>query len=277
MTSLDEPSPDLNPTSHINIPQLITTSPSLPSIITDIPALAPLTTSSPIQFNSLAAPLPTRKSNKSKPDTGSTLPESTVEPDAQGGEDSETKEIPRVEETKRRLVNFERYPPSPSSNRPALPLPSSGSTVPPLTLTQTVQDLRILLKAFLVFIPSSLRSLRFLLPSPIIHLARLIIHRMAKVLHKRGALASSLFFDTLVFFWSALIHLFFREIRSRGAWKIPKHGEGAVIFVVGPHHNQVRVIQSFLGGNYDVDANLTPIETVSRSVAADFRSSTRSW
>lgn len=59
-------------------------------------------------------------------------------------------------------------------------------------------------------------------------------------LHKRGSLASNMFYDLLVMMWKAMINLFFREIRSRGAWKVPREGEGAVIFVVGPHHNQVR-------------------------------------
>ncbi|ORY58696.1 hypothetical protein BCR35DRAFT_271133, partial [Leucosporidium creatinivorum] len=58
------------------------------------------------------------------------------------------------------------------------------------------------------------------------------------VLHKRGALASSMFYDLMVFWWKSVITIFFREIRSRGAWKVPGEGEGAVIFVVGPHHNQ---------------------------------------
>lgn len=62
---------------------------------------------------------------------------------------------------------------------------------------------------------------------------------MAMALHKRGALATSMLYDLLVVMWRTVINIFFREIRSRGAWKVPKDGEGAVIFVVGPHHNQV--------------------------------------
>lgn len=121
-------------------------------------------------------------------------------------------------------------PPQPSNPPPHLPTPS---------LDKTILDLRTLLKSFLVFVPSSLRKLRFLLPSPLLRLSRAIIRRIAMTLHKRGALASSMFYDLLVMMWKTMINLFFREIRSRGAWKVPREGEGAIIFVVGPHHNQV--------------------------------------
>jgi hypothetical protein len=131
-----------------------------------------------------------------------------------------------------RFESSEAAPPLPTSSRPIQPVQPS--------LSHTVQDLRTLLKSFLVFIPSSLRRLRFLLPSPLVRITRAIIEMMARTLHKRGALASSLFFDVLVMMWTTIISLFFREIRSRGAWKIPREGEGALIFVVGPHHNQVR-------------------------------------
>lgn len=39
-------------------------------------------------------------------------------------------------------------------------------------------------------------------------------------------------------FFNLLLFLFFREVRPRGAHKIPK--TGAVIFVVAPHANQVK-------------------------------------
>lgn len=131
------------------------------------------------------------------------------------------------------------------SRRPSTLASSPRPKVPTPTLDKTLQDLRILLKSFLVFIPSSLRKLRFLLPAPLIRLARAIIRQMAIGLHKRGALASSMFYDLLVFCWTTMITIFFREIRSRGAWKIPLEGEGAVIFVVGPHHNQVSLLSHF--------------------------------
>ncbi|KAF9519980.1 hypothetical protein BS47DRAFT_1374859 [Hydnum rufescens UP504] len=48
--------------------------------------------------------------------------------------------------------------------------------------------------------------------------------------------ASSLSYDTVLYFWRGVVNIFFREIRPRGAWNIPK--DGAVIFVAAPHHNQ---------------------------------------
>lgn len=116
----------------------------------------------------------------------------------------------------------------------------SGSAPRP-SLRHTAQDLRNLLKTFLLILPSRLRKLRILVPGPLRRLASAIVNQLAMVLHSRGALASSMFYDLLVIIWKTVITLFFREIRSRGAWKVPGDGEGAVIFVVGPHHNQVRL------------------------------------
>ncbi|KAG8968616.1 hypothetical protein FRC03_006737 [Tulasnella sp. 419] len=47
---------------------------------------------------------------------------------------------------------------------------------------------------------------------------------------------TALVYDTTLFFWRAIVNIFFREIRPRGAYNIPK--EGPVIFVAAPHHNQ---------------------------------------
>ncbi|SRR5258705_6342952 len=44
-------------------------------------------------------------------------------------------------------------------------------------------------------------------------------------------------YDTILLFWRIVVNIFFREIRPRGAWNIPK--DGAVIFVAAPHSNQV--------------------------------------
>ncbi|CBQ73776.1 related to SCT1-glycerol 3-phosphate/dihydroxyacetone phosphate dual substrate acyltransferase [Sporisorium reilianum SRZ2] len=49
-------------------------------------------------------------------------------------------------------------------------------------------------------------------------------------------MASNIAFDIALFFWRIIINLFFREIRPRSAWRIPR--EGPVIFVAAPHHNQ---------------------------------------
>lgn len=43
-------------------------------------------------------------------------------------------------------------------------------------------------------------------------------------------------FDSVIWFFDAVIHTFFREVRLRGTFNIPKRGP--VIFVIAPHHNQ---------------------------------------
>ncbi|GAA5987840.1 hypothetical protein JCM5350_003167 [Sporobolomyces pararoseus] len=137
-----------------------------------------------------------------------------------------------------------KLPSASSSRSTALGLYSTSvpatphKELPPPTLPQTVQDLRTLLKSFLIIIPSSLRKLRFLIPSAVREVARVIIHQIAMILHARQALASNILYDIVAALWRGVINIFFREIRSRGAWKIPRRSEGATIFVVGPHHNQ---------------------------------------
>lgn len=44
-------------------------------------------------------------------------------------------------------------------------------------------------------------------------------------------------YEAQLSFWRTVMSIFFREIRPRGAFNIPK--EGPVIFVGAPHHNQV--------------------------------------
>lgn len=43
-------------------------------------------------------------------------------------------------------------------------------------------------------------------------------------------------YDIVISFFNLVIHTFFRDIRSRGSFHIPKHG--AVVLVIAPHHNQ---------------------------------------
>lgn len=43
-------------------------------------------------------------------------------------------------------------------------------------------------------------------------------------------------YDVVLLFWRIVINIFFREIRPRGSYNIPK--DGAVILVIAPHHNQ---------------------------------------
>ena len=47
------------------------------------------------------------------------------------------------------------------------------------------------------------------------------------------------FYDAAMVLWRTVTNIFFREIRPRGTFNIPR--EGPVIFVAGPHHNQVCV------------------------------------
>ncbi|KAG8753078.1 hypothetical protein FRC14_006461 [Serendipita sp. 396] len=52
----------------------------------------------------------------------------------------------------------------------------------------------------------------------------------------RRVSADGIAYDTMLLFWRIVTNLFFREIRPRGAFNIPR--QGPVIFVAGPHANQ---------------------------------------
>jgi len=82
-------------------------------------------------------------------------------------------------------------------------------------------------------------------------------------------------YDVVASMWRIVITLFFREIRSRGAWKIPRAAEGPVIFVVGPHHNQVRSILSTLRQFKERHELMFCIATVPRPAAPDERGQAR--
>jgi len=45
-------------------------------------------------------------------------------------------------------------------------------------------------------------------------------------------------YDAVMLFWRTVTQIFFREIRPRGAFNIPR--DGPVIFVGAPHNNQAR-------------------------------------
>ncbi|KAK1926771.1 hypothetical protein DB88DRAFT_180717 [Papiliotrema laurentii] len=49
-------------------------------------------------------------------------------------------------------------------------------------------------------------------------------------------MAAGLAYDLVLLFWRFVINIFFREIRPRGAFNIPK--DGPVLFICGPHANQ---------------------------------------
>lgn len=50
-------------------------------------------------------------------------------------------------------------------------------------------------------------------------------------------------YDLLLWTFSILVDLFFREVHPRGSWKIPRRGP--IIFVAAPHANQVSIPQPF--------------------------------
>lgn len=52
-----------------------------------------------------------------------------------------------------------------------------------------------------------------------------------------NVLKRSLPYDAFMIFWTTITQIFFREIRPRGAFNIPR--DGPVIFVGAPHNNQV--------------------------------------
>ncbi|KAL0071434.1 Glycerol-3-phosphate/dihydroxyacetone phosphate acyltransferase [Marasmius tenuissimus] len=54
---------------------------------------------------------------------------------------------------------------------------------------------------------------------------------MAPAIH-----SSHLAYDTSIVFWKLIVNIFFREIRPRGAFNIPR--DGPVILVAAPHNNQ---------------------------------------
>lgn len=56
--------------------------------------------------------------------------------------------------------------------------------------------------------------------------------------------SSKLTYESALLFWHMITRVFFREIRPRGAFNIPR--DGPVIFVGAPHHNQVPNIQERL-------------------------------
>jgi hypothetical protein len=45
-------------------------------------------------------------------------------------------------------------------------------------------------------------------------------------------------YDLILWLFSVLVNLFFREVQPQGSWKVPRRGP--MILVVAPHANQVR-------------------------------------
>ena len=64
-----------------------------------------------------------------------------------------------------------------------------------------------------------------------------------KTLDKSGqtqAASSNLGYDLALLLFRGIINVFFREVRPRGSFNIPR--EGPVMFVGAPHSNQVRYV-----------------------------------
>lgn len=72
-------------------------------------------------------------------------------------------------------------------------------------------------------------------------------------------LSSDLAYETSLLFWRMVTSIFFREIRPRGAFHIPR--DGPVIFVAAPHHNQVR----YLHKHYQIRLRLSSHSSSIRS------------
>ena len=60
--------------------------------------------------------------------------------------------------------------------------------------------------------------------------------------NRRQESASNLTYDLALLLFRLIINIFFREVRPRGAFNIPR--DGPVIFVGAPHSNQVRLLIS---------------------------------
>jgi 1-acyl-sn-glycerol-3-phosphate acyltransferase len=63
------------------------------------------------------------------------------------------------------------------------------------------------------------------------------IHEQMSPRKGQSLVAPNLTYEGALLFWKTVTNIFFREIRPRGAFNIPK--DGPVIFVAAPHHNQV--------------------------------------
>lgn len=56
-------------------------------------------------------------------------------------------------------------------------------------------------------------------------------------------------YDLILWTFSVLADLFFREVHPRGSWKVPKRGP--LIIVAAPHANQVQHALLSLGYDWD--------------------------
>ena len=69
-------------------------------------------------------------------------------------------------------------------------------------------------------------------------------------------------YDLLLWTFSIMLDLFFREVHPRSSWKVPKRGP--VIFVAAPHANQVLASSQLSRMPADVDPVYRPSDTYAR-------------
>lgn len=81
---------------------------------------------------------------------------------------------------------------------------------------------------------------------------------------KRVVSQSPIPYEAVMIFWRMVTQIFFREIRPRGAFNIPR--SGPVIFVGAPHNNQVRQ-SAFTGVNHLIPLVSGPSPPQLRSMA----------
>lgn len=68
-------------------------------------------------------------------------------------------------------------------------------------------------------------------------------------------------YDLVLWIFSVLVDLFFREVHPRGSWKIPRRGP--VIIVAAPHANQVRYSVSVRVGGSTSSSRFSPVSDTS--------------
>lgn len=152
---------------------------------------------------------------------------------------SEVKEPVRQQQQEDQEAETPKAPPHvPPVKQEAPKQPATASEKAKDSVVHTLNDLQSTLLQYsrlIPFFPSNhpvRRNLKALLAPPVNAITRIA----AQLMHSQNVLASNMAFDFCIIFFQWVINLFFREIRPRGAWRIPK--DGACIFVGAPHNNQ---------------------------------------
>lgn len=193
----------------------------------EAPAASPTTSVKRLLADTSAA-APARDSQHSSPstnDSGAAQQPSLGQPGPNGPDPSSS----GFSHAQHKRVGTDHPEPQPAKSR-------GTATAEKPTFQQTLADLRAFLMPFLKLLPFS-ASLQAQLKRFIGPPIRVVVRCLAWLLHRFDfGLASNLAYDVHILLWKWVINLFFREIRPRGAYRVPR--EGPVIFVCGPHHNQ---------------------------------------